>query len=241
MTTIDVQFHSDEEDRKLREENPSTPELFAFDCGQLPFERMGDAHFELLLADLYAARADDGSEDWYDTARRLNDGADQGRDVILLEDGRPVGVIQCKRYNGIVSLPMVIQEICKFFLYATIKPGIASAPGEPFRYYVAVSDRAAGKLFEFLQGSGRQRFVDLRAEFEEKALAARKGSATLRKHPDLKDLTQEQLCDLVWARIDNLQTTLHKKDDLSRLVGAILASSRPISSLSPIRHRSLVS
>lgn len=220
MTTVDVQFFSDEDDRELREANPDTPELFEFDCGQLPFERMGDAHFELLLADLYAARAEDGSEDWYDTARRLNDGADQGRDVILLNDGRPVGVIQCKRYNGIVSLSMVIQEICKFFLYATIKPGIASASGEPFRYYVAVSDRAAGKLFEFLQGSGRQRFVDLRAEFEEKALAARKGSATLRKHPALKDLAQEQLCDLIWARIDNLHTALHKKDDLSRMVGA---------------------
>ena len=200
MTTIDVQFCSDEDDSKLRIENPDIPELFAFDCGQLPFERMGDAHFELLLADLYAARAADDSVDWYDKARRLNDGADQGRDVILLDAGSPVGVIQCKRYNGIVSLPMIMQEICKFFLYATIKPGIASAPGEPFRYYVAVSDRAAGKLFEFMEGSGRRRFEDLRSEFEEKALAARKASATLRKHVLLKNLSQEQLCDLIWAR-----------------------------------------
>lgn len=92
---------------------------------------MGDAHFELLLADIYTARADDGTETWYDSARRLNDGADQGRDVILFEDSSSVGVIQCKRYSGIVSLPMVIQEMCKFFLYATIKPGIAFAPGEP--------------------------------------------------------------------------------------------------------------
>ncbi|MFQ1894055.1 ABC-three component system protein [Aeromonas veronii] len=220
MTTIDVLFRSDEEDRQLREENPNTPDLFAFDCGQLPFERMGDAHFELLLADLYTARTEDGSEGWYDEARRLNDGADQGRDVILLDDSAPVGVIQCKRYNGIVSLDMVIQEICKFFLYATIKPGIASAPGEPFRYYVAVSDRASGKLFDFMTGKGRQRFEDLRAKFEEKALAARKGSATLRKHDALKNLTQAQLCDVVWAWIDNLHTGLHKKDDLSRLVGA---------------------
>lgn len=220
MATIDVQFCSDEENRQLREENPNTPELFTFDCGQLPFERMGDAHFELLLADLYTARAEDGSEDWYDEARRLNDGADQGRDVILLDDSDPVGVIQCKRYNGIVSLDMVIQEICKFFLYATIKPGIASAPGKPFRYYVAVSDRAAGKLFEFMTGKGRKRFEDLRTKFEEKAFAARKGSETLKKHDALKHLTQAQLCDLVWARIDNLHTGLHKKDDLSRLVGA---------------------
>ncbi len=218
MTTNDVQFHSDEEDQKLRLKKRETPELFAFDCGQLPFERMGDDHFELLLADLYAARANDGSQDWYDKSRRLNDGADQGRDVILFNDGNPVGVIQCKRYNGIVSLPMVIQEMCKFFLYATIKPGIASAPGEPFRYYVAVSDRAAGKLFEFMEGSGRQRFEDLRTEFEEKVLSARNASATLKKHPVLKNLTQLQLCDLIWKRIDDLHTTLHKKDDLSRMV-----------------------
>lgn len=218
LTTIEAQFFSDEDDRKLRANNAESPELFAFDCGQLPFERMGDAHFELLLADLYAARAEDGSESWYDKARRLNDGADQGRDVILLEDGNPVGVIQCKRYNGIVYLSQVIQEICKFFLYATIKPAIASAPGEPFRYYVAVSDRAEGKLFEFMEGSGRQRFENLRAEFEKKALAARTASATLKKHPILKDLTQAQLCDLIWARIDNLHTTLHKKDDLSSMV-----------------------
>lgn len=220
MTNNNVQFYSDEDDRELREANPDTPEVFAFDCGQLPFERMGDAHFEMLLADLYTARAADGSERWYDKARRLNDGADQGRDVILLDDGSPVGVIQCKRYNGVVTLPTVIQEICKFFLYATIKPGIAPASGKPFHYYVAVSDRAAGKLFEFMEGSGTQRFVDLRAEFEKKALAARNASATLKKHPDLKDLTQEQLCDLIWARIDNLHTALHKKDDLSRMVGA---------------------
>lgn len=220
MTTNDVQFCSDEENRQLREENPNTPDLFAFDCGQLPFERMGDAHFELLLADLYTARAEDCSEGWYDEARRLNDGPDQGRDVILLNDSAPVGVIQCKRYNGIVYLSQVIQEICKFFLYATIKPGIASPLGEPFRYYVAVSDRAEGKLFEFMTGSGRQRFEDLRAEFEKKAKAARGASVTLKNHPKLKTLTPAQLFDLVWARLDNLHTGLHKKDDLSRMVGA---------------------
>lgn len=105
LTTINAQFCSDEDDSTLRQTGQETPDLFAFDCGQLPFERMGDAHFELLLADLYASRAADGSEDWYDKARRLNDGADQGRDVILFNDSSPVGVIQCKRYNGIVSSP----------------------------------------------------------------------------------------------------------------------------------------
>lgn len=218
MAIVDALFASDEEDEALRNANSDSPEVFAFDCGQLPFERMGDAHFELLLADLFTQLAEDNKVNWFDKACRLNDGADQGRDVILLQDSEPVGVIQCKRYNSIVQLSMVIQEICKFFLYAKIKPNIAPPPGAEFRYYLAVSDRAQGKLFEFMEGKGRKRFEDLRALFEEKAQAARKASATLRKHPELKDLTSTQLCDIVWERIDNLQTAIYKKDSLSKMV-----------------------
>lgn len=214
----DAVFASEEDNEELRNGDSNLPEVFAFDCGQLPFERMGDAHFELLLADLFSQLAEDNKVDWFDKACRLNDGADQGRDVILLQDSDPVGVIQCKRYNGIVQLSMIIQEICKFFLYAAIKPHIAPAPGTEFRYYLAVSDRAQGKLFEFMEGKGRKRFEDLRALFEEKALAARKASETLRKHSSLKDLDQAQLCDIVWARIDNLQTAIYRKDSLSRMV-----------------------
>ncbi|MGY5616402.1 ABC-three component system protein [Vibrio cincinnatiensis] len=218
LAGIDKLFASEEDDKQIRCVDSKSPEVFAFDCGQLPFERMGDAHFELLLADLYTARAENGKEDWFEKACRLNDGADQGRDVILIQDSEPVGVIQCKRYNGIVSLNMIVEEICKFFLYAVIKPHIAPPPGNEFRYHLAVSDRAQGKLFEFMQGKGRQRFEDLRALFEEKALAARKASATLRKHSKLKDLTTTQLCDVIWERIDDIHTDILKKDSLSRML-----------------------
>ncbi|MGM0824121.1 MAG: ABC-three component system protein [Pseudomonadota bacterium] len=215
---VDGVFTSDEDDQAVRSSDSNAPEVFAFDCGQLPFERMGDAHFELLLADLYTARAEEGKDDWFDKACRLNDGADQGRDVILLHDSAPVGVIQCKRYNGVVDFPMIVQEICKFFLYAKIKPHIAPPLGTEFRYYLAVSDRAQGKLFEFMQGKGRERFENERELFEKKALAARKKSATLTKDASLKDLTKAQLCDIVWERIDHLHTAIHKKDTLSRMV-----------------------
>ncbi|UTV30263.1 ABC-three component system protein [Photobacterium atrarenae] len=218
MATIDDVLSSKEEDDKLRSSNPKTPDVFAFDCGQLPFERMGDDHFELMLADLYTARADDGKEDWFDKACRLNDGADQGRDVILLQDSVPVGVIQCKRYKGNVGRPQIIQEICKFFMYAKIMPQIAPAPDTEFRYYVAVSDGATSDLFEFMTSKGRKRFDDLRSEFEKKALAARNASKKLKEHPELKDLDKKQLCDIVWERITNLHTELHKKDSLSRMV-----------------------
>jgi hypothetical protein len=218
LATIEDVITSREEDDTLRSNNQKTPDVFEFDCGQLPFERMGDDHFELMLADLYNARADDGKEDWFDKACRLNDGADQGRDVILLEDSVPVGVIQCKRYKSNVGLPQIVQEICKFFMYAKIMPHIASAPDTKFRYYVAVSDGATGDLFKFMTSKGRKRFDDLRSLFEEKALAARKASKTLRGHENLSSLNKEQLCDIVWERITNLHTELHKKDCLSRMI-----------------------
>ncbi|MFQ6372133.1 ABC-three component system protein [Shewanella sp. YIC-542] len=218
MSTIDCLLSSKEEDDALRNSNPKTPDVFAFDCGQLPFERMGDDHFELMLADLFTARADGGKEDWFDKACRLNDGADQGRDVILLQDSLPVGVIQCKRYKGNVGRPQIIQEICKFFMYAKIMPQIAPAPGNEFRYYVAVSDGATRDLFEFMTGKDQKRFNDLRAEFETKALVARNASQKLKKHAALKDLNGKQLCDIVWERIANLHTELLKKDSLSRMI-----------------------
>ncbi|WP_223512624.1 ABC-three component system protein [Pseudomonas sp. GL-B-19] len=218
MTIPDEICFDEEDDEQLRKSDSKSPDVFAFDCGQLPFDLIGDAHFELILADVYRQLAGEKGYEWYDDARRLNDGADQGRDVILFKDSLPVGVIQCKRVKGNLSRATVIKELCKFFLYAHIRPEIASPKGEPFRYIVAMADGAAAILTEFMINKGRKRFDDLRAEFEERALQARTDSKTLQNHADLKGLTAAQLCDLVWERIDTLYTGMHKKDDLSSLV-----------------------
>lgn len=218
MTIPDEICLDEEADRKLRESHSNSPDVFAFDCGQLPFDLIGDAHFELILADLYRKKAGEKGFDWYDDARRLNDGADQGRDVILFKNSLPVGVIQCKRVKGNLTRATVIEELCKFFLYAHIRPEIASPKGEEFHYIVAMADGAAIVLTEFMINSGRQRFDDLRTFFEKKSLEARDNSKTLSEHVKLKGLTAAELCDLVWERIDKLHTNMHKKDDLSSLV-----------------------
>ncbi|WP_181257288.1 ABC-three component system protein [Vibrio splendidus] len=218
MSSFESLIYSEAEDGELRTNNVHKPEVFVLDFGQLPFENMGDAHFELLLSDLYSARADDDSETWYDASHRLNDGADQGRDVILTKDRKTVGVIQCKRYKNNVDLPSVIREICKFFLYAKIKPQIAPDPTQEFRYILAVSNGVTGNLYDFITGEGRERFDNLRNEFEEGALKARNNYKTLKDNPILKNLSKAQLCDIVWQRIDSLETDLLKKDNLSRLV-----------------------
>lgn len=211
-------FFTEDDNERVRQDKAQAPELFELDCGQLPFERMGDDHFELLVADIYRAMADDGSENWYDTVSRLNDGADQGRDVILFNSGIPVGVIQCKRLKKPLDLDALIYEICKFFLYAHIRPQIVPMVGKEFRYYVAVADSVSTHLFEFMQGTGRKRFEKLRTDFQSKCVSVRLKSKTLNKHEKLKDLTPEQLCDLVWHWIDNLKTAVLKKDSLSSIV-----------------------
>jgi len=202
----------------VREDKTQTPELFAFDCGQLPFERMGDAQFELLVSDIYRAEHNDGTENWYDTVSRLNDGADQGRDAIMYKDGNPVGVVQCKRLKKPLELDAVISEICKFFLYAHIRPQIASLPGTSFRYYVAVADSVSTKLFEFMQGAGQERFDKLLVEFQTKCGTVRSKSETLKSHAKLKDLTKAELCEVVWQWVPHLQTKVLKKDSLSSMV-----------------------
>lgn len=218
MTEQAVSFITSEEEAKVREDRTDAPELFTLDSGQLPFERMGDAHFELLVADVYRSELEDEPEDWYDTVSRLNDGADQGRDVILFKDGNPVGVVQCKRLKKTLELEALIYEICKFFLYAHIRPQIASKPGTAFRYHVAVADAVSAKLFEFMQGTGEQRFENLRAEFEKKCGSVRSKSETLKNHPKLKGISKTELCKIVWQWVPHLQTQVLKKDSLSSMV-----------------------
>lgn len=86
-----VSFITTEEEAVIREDRTNSPELFTFDCGQLPFERMGDAQFELLVADVYRAEYESSAENWYDTVCRLNDGADQGRDVVMYKKASQQG------------------------------------------------------------------------------------------------------------------------------------------------------
>lgn len=195
------------------------PSAFAFDAGQLPFERLGDAQFELLLADIYSELAGTDPHCWYDNARRMNDGADGGRDVILTHQGLSVGIIQCKRLKTNMGLPQFIPEICKFFLNSVLEPQLISEPGEEFVYILAVAESTTAALMKFLDGTGADRFEALRSTFEEEALKVKKKYKKLGSSAKLKDIvTGAELCDLFWDRITATKTILHRKEDLSRYV-----------------------
>lgn len=219
MAEEEISLISPEEEAKVRADTTIAPDLFAMDCGQLPFERMADAHFELLVADVYRAEYERDNDTWYDVVGRLNDGADQGRDVILFKAGVPAGVIQCKRLKKKLDLSTVIYETCKFFLYAHIRPQIAPPIGETFRYYFAAADDVATDAFEFLQGEGIKRFNDRLDAFREACEKVFNKSKTFQKNDSLNKLTPAELCAIVWQRIPTLETRALRKDSLSALVG----------------------
>ena len=54
-----------------------------------------------------------------------------------------------------LDLNTVIYEICKFFLYAHIRPQIAPQPSTHFRYYFAVADGVSKDAFEFCMHQGK--------------------------------------------------------------------------------------
>lgn len=210
---------SDEDVADREKASKKRPSAFAFDAGQLPFERLGDAQFELLLADIYSELAGSDSHGWYDSARRMNDGADGGRDVILTHQGLSVGIIQCKRLKSNIGLPQFIPEICKFFLNSVLEPKLISVAGEEFVYILAVAESTTAALMTFLDGTGVERFNLLRPTFEEEALKVKNKYKKLANSDKLKEITSgAELCDLFWARITATKTILHRKEDLSRFV-----------------------
>ncbi|ALN17615.1 ABC-three component system protein [Ectopseudomonas mendocina] len=218
MAEEEISFISPEDEAEVRADKTTAPDLFAMDCGQLPFERMGDAHFELLVADVYRAEYERDNDTWYDVVGRLNDGADQGRDVILHKAGVPAGVIQCKRLKKKLDLGTVIYETCKFFLYAHIRPQIAPPVGEAFKYYFAAADGVTTEATEFLQAAGTQRFDDRLVTFQEACKKVLEKSKTLQNSEALNKLSPAELCAIVWRRIATLETKVLKKDSLSALV-----------------------
>ena len=90
------------------------------DAGSSPYPYLGlsDEDFERLSYALAKSSAPLGVERGWDDAALMVRGADAGRDVLLMKDGTPVGVIQCKRLESRMALPAVLREMTKLILFA---------------------------------------------------------------------------------------------------------------------------
>ena len=191
---------------------------FTFDGGQLPFDRVPPDLFELLVSDLYRYKHGESDWSWYDTSFRLNGGADMGQDVVLMKDGNPVGVVQCKRIKKNMNLEDMLGEMCKFFLFAYLNPVLLPSVGTDFRYFFAVSASVQNEGFRFFQSSDAQRFVDNRGLIEDVLEGLVKKYASFRSSVKLKGLAKTDLCDLIWYRLIVCKTKVYRQEELSDFV-----------------------
>lgn len=105
-------------EQELRSIKPTS--YFETELPDLPLTRLRDRTFEVLahaLAEIEIA----GQSGRFTKATLLREGADQGRDVLLLKNECVVGVIQCKRYSSTITLPMVLHELMRFALLSIRK------------------------------------------------------------------------------------------------------------------------
>lgn len=109
-----------------------------------------DADFELLLYSIYKASASDFL--WYSNARLMITGADQGRDVWLTKDERPVGLIQCKKVKAGFTRPDTLREVIKFLLNVVLNPTLMPDPTN-FRFTLALAADPASTATEFFDSS----------------------------------------------------------------------------------------
>lgn len=105
-----------------------------------------DADFELLLYSIYRERASELP--WYGNVRLMVTGADQGRDVWLTKDERPVGLIQCKRVKAGFTRPDTLREVIKFLLNVLLEPALMPDP-TGFRFILALASEPATTATDF--------------------------------------------------------------------------------------------
>lgn len=107
---------------------------------------LSDADFELLLYSIYKGHAPELP--WYSNFRLMVRGADQGRDVWLTKDERPVGLIQCKKVKAGFTRPDTLREVIKFLLNVVLEPALMPAPAG-FRFILALASDPASTTTDF--------------------------------------------------------------------------------------------
>lgn len=119
----------------------TSPKPTAYEISQgYPLNMLGDRQFECLVHDLFLAEARSRTSTFgsFDQALLMQGVGERGRDCALLLDRVHVGVIQCKRYDALLTKPDVAREILKFCLHAIVDPELMPQ-AKNFRYIFAAS------------------------------------------------------------------------------------------------------
>ncbi|WP_213866027.1 restriction endonuclease [Vibrio crassostreae] len=173
----------------------------------MPFHLLTPEQFELLLWDLFYSDSHDTRLE-FDNARLMITGADQGRDVWLTHDGKPSGLIQCKREGKKYGRRDVLKEVVKFLLHSELTPALLPHP-TAFTYCLALSTDPKGEVDDFF----------------EKPLDWLKGSKTevesvtkqvIKNYQRFNNTKPDDVIDSIFSKIKSLNYQLIRPHELNR-------------------------
>lgn len=91
----------------------------AFSGRSYPIEYLNPREFELLTYFIFKKDISVGLHTGvFDIARLMKGTSDRGRDILLQLKGKNVGVLQCKRFDSLITRPGLAREIIKFVLHS---------------------------------------------------------------------------------------------------------------------------
>ncbi|WP_292278861.1 hypothetical protein [Mesorhizobium sp.] len=160
--------------REIDQDRPLS--YFETELPDLPLTRLQDRTFEILAYSLIQKQIEEGSTP-FTRATLLRDGADQGRDVLLLKGEEVRGVIQCKRYEDAFNRPSVLRELLRFAMLAVRVQGLVPK-AEDFSYQLWTAGSLTGPAIKFFDAP-KTYISDNRSQLLQMAANARKGVAAL--------------------------------------------------------------
>lgn len=111
----------------------------AFSGRHYPIEYLNSREFELLSYFLFKKDIELGlSNKVFDTVRLMKGTSDRGRDLLLQNGSTNVGVVQCKRYESLITKPGLAREVIKFVLHVILDKTLISDIANFTYYFVAL-------------------------------------------------------------------------------------------------------
>ncbi|NOI91280.1 hypothetical protein F0235_12615 [Vibrio splendidus] len=173
----------------------------------MPFHLLNPDEFELLLWDLFYSHCHD-IDILFDNARLMITGADQGRDVWFTHEGKPSGLIQCKREEKKYSRNDVLKEVIKFLLYSELSPSLLPQP-TTFTYCLALSTDPKGEVDDFFEDP----LTWLKSNKLEVESVIKK---VVKSYKSFKDIKLEDVKDSIYSNIKSLSYQLIRPHELNR-------------------------
>lgn len=168
--------------------------------------KLTDRSFELLVHQLFESRGHLADKLKPERVQLLNEGADRGRDIVLLAAQTPIGVVQCKLHKDRLSRPEVIREIARFVMAAMLDEQLMK-PGTDLVYVLA----APGGLSEEAQNVFEQTTHLLHNEED---LIRRCAGEVHEKYKGLHALDKAKAIDHVVATLRTASLYCLKSEDL---------------------------